>query len=218
MRKAQKGFLPAVCNDFRLKAKLDYLIETFRETRIPLRFPQGLPNLQPREDIRITDRSPIIRMDEEGARLEMMRWSWPSPKGAPVFNYRSDGRRFPTGRCLVPADGFYEVTASGTPGKKTKDKWLFTPAAGGLFAIAGLVREKAIGEEPAFTLLTTEPGPDVAPYHDRQPAIVPRPQWSAWLDLTHPAAPLLAPSPAGSLSVVEAPRRDEDEGEQAKLV
>ena len=38
------------------------------------------------------------------------------------------------------------------------------------FCIAGIWRQQAdVGE--AFTMLTTEPGPDVAPYHDRQIAI-----------------------------------------------
>jgi len=53
----------------------------------------------------------------------------------------------------------------------------------------------------AFTLLTTAPGPDVAPVHDRQMVILERDDWSAWLDLTRPEAELLRPLPAGSLQV-----------------
>jgi hypothetical protein len=33
----------------------------------------------------------------------------------------------------------------------------------------------------AFTLLTTEPSPDVAPIHDRQMVVLERCDWSAWL-------------------------------------
>ena len=40
----------------------------------------------------------------------------------------------------------------------------------------------------AFTLLTTEPGPDVAPIHERQIVILNRDDWLAWLDLTRPTA------------------------------
>jgi len=62
-----------MCNDFQLKAGIHYLIETFRETQLSLSFPGGLPNIEPREDVRITDRSPIVRMTEQGASLELAR-------------------------------------------------------------------------------------------------------------------------------------------------
>lgn len=53
----------------------------------------------------------------------------------------------------------------------------------------------------AFTLLTTEPGPDVAPIHDRQMVVIDGADWLAWLDLTRPEAELLRPLPVGSLAV-----------------
>jgi putative SOS response-associated peptidase YedK len=51
----------------------------------------------------------------------------------------------------------------------------------------------------AFTLLTTDPGPDVAPIHDRQMVILDRSDWSAWLEQTGNEADLLRALPAGSL-------------------
>jgi putative SOS response-associated peptidase YedK len=59
----------------------------------------------------------------------------------------------------------------------------------------------ADGAGDAFTLLTTDPGPDVAPIHDRQMVILNRSDWLAWLELTRPEAELLRPLPAGSLNV-----------------
>jgi putative SOS response-associated peptidase YedK len=53
----------------------------------------------------------------------------------------------------------------------------------------------------AFTLLTTEPGPDVAPIHDWQMVILERSDWSAWLEQTTNEAELLRTLPAGSLNV-----------------
>jgi putative SOS response-associated peptidase YedK len=53
----------------------------------------------------------------------------------------------------------------------------------------------------AFTLLTTEPGPDVAPIHNRQMVVLERVNWSAWLELTGNETGLLIALPAGSLSV-----------------
>jgi putative SOS response-associated peptidase YedK len=57
------------------------------------------------------------------------------------------------------------------------------------------------GAAEAFTLLTTDPGPDVAPIHDRQMVVLDRADWLAWLDLTRPESELLRPLTAGSLTV-----------------
>ena len=48
-------------------------------------------------------------------------------------------------------------------------------------------------------MLTTAPGPDVAPYHDRQIVVLRPADWTAWIYLTKPEKELLQPLPAGSL-------------------
>ena len=53
----------------------------------------------------------------------------------------------------------------------------------------------------SFTLLTTAPGPDIEPYHNRQVVVLQPPDWAAWLYLTKPQADLLRPLPEGSLAV-----------------
>ena len=50
-------------------------------------------------------------------------------------------------------------------------------------------------------MLTMAPGPDIAPYHDRQIAILDREDWAAWLDHSISAKAVLKPLPAGSLAV-----------------
>jgi putative SOS response-associated peptidase YedK len=50
-----------MCNDYRTRVDLATIGQEFNDLRIPLRFPEGRPNLEPREDIRITDRAPILR-------------------------------------------------------------------------------------------------------------------------------------------------------------
>jgi putative SOS response-associated peptidase YedK len=50
-------------------------------------------------------------------------------------------------------------------------------------------------------MLTTEPGPDVAPYHNRQVAVLRPEDWASWLSLTRPEAELLKPLPSGALEV-----------------
>jgi putative SOS response-associated peptidase YedK len=193
-----------MCNEYRNRKTVRRLIDLCNALNMPLRYPGGIPNTEPTDNIRITDRAPILRNAEDGVQLEMMRWSWPGPKGAPVFNLRSDGRRFDLGqRCLVPADGFYEFTASTNAKAKRKDKWLFTSAYSDIFAIAGIWRAQAANGQDAWTMLTCEPGPDIAPYHDRQVVVLEPERWSAWLAGANEAE-LLSPSPAGSVAVERA--------------
>jgi putative SOS response-associated peptidase YedK len=192
-----------MCNDYRLKVDIDRIREDFSELRVRIRFPEGVPNMEPREDIKITDTAPVVRGapdEREAGDLVQRRWSWPGPTGKPVYNFRSEGRQFGADRCLVIADGFYEFTTPEDPKKKRKDKWLFTKAGEDWFCIAGLLRPAgAFGE--AFTLLTTEPGSDVAPYHSRQIVILERSDWGRWLDPSIPAGEILRPLPRGSLHV-----------------
>jgi putative SOS response-associated peptidase YedK len=199
-----------MCNDYRSRVDLGTIGQEFNDLRIPLRFPEGLPNLEPRDDIRITDRAPIVRwsaaaagMGEASAELVQRRWSWPGQGGKPVYNFRGEGREFRSGRCLIVADGFYEFTTPREPrADKRKDKWLFTVAGESWFGIAGLWRDSPVGE--AFTMLTVPPGPDVAPYHNRQIAVLSKASWAAWLGHEVPAEELLGPCPAGMLRVEKA--------------
>ena len=228
-----------MCNEAARRTALGLMREDFSQLKIPLRFPEGLPNLGEAPSIRITDSSVIVRpapgaasatpgaasitpgADAAEAEMVQRRWSWVGPPqngagaggrpGKPVYNYRSEGRRFGNsaggGRCLIPLDGFYEFTDA--PGEKLKSKWLFTLAdpgerpAPGLFCVAGLWRADMdlgkAGRGEAWTMLTCAPGPDVAPYHSRQIVVMPRDRWADWLGGVVPAADLIAPTPAGTL-------------------
>jgi putative SOS response-associated peptidase YedK len=188
-----------MCNDYGNDIPYSAYLEAFGETRIPVRFPDAAPNLQSREDIWPTDTAPVIRQGEDGVEFTQLRWGFPParPKGAPVINFRAEGRHFPKGRCLVPASHFFEFTGAKSP----KSKWKFTKAREDWFCFAGLWRPMPDGAGDAFTLLTTEPGPDVAPIHNRQVVVLERSDWQAWLNLERPEAELLRPLPPGSLTV-----------------
>jgi len=189
-----------MCNDYGNHIPYGDYLQAFSQTRIPVKWPNAAPNLQPRDDIWPTDTAPVIRQLEDGTNeFTQLRWGFPPgrPKAAPVINFRSEGRKFPKGRCLVPASHFFEFTGTKSP----KSKWKFTKTGEDWFCFAGLWRPMPGGAEEAFTLLTTEPGPDVAPIHDRQMVILERVDWPAWLDLTRPESQLLRPLPAGSLTV-----------------
>ena len=200
-----------MCNLYTQTRSIEAIRQAVRAMQIPIRFPEGIPNLAPR-DICITDPAPIIRASaaEPGSYdLLVRRWSWPGPGGKPVYNFRSEGREFGSGRCLILADGFYEFTAAADPKSKRKDRWLFTAPGEDMIGIAGLVRNVP-GTGEAFTMLTTEPGPDVAPYHNRQVAVLPPGDWKAWLDGSVPARDVLKPLDAGALTVRPAPRQQDN--------
>ena len=190
-----------MCNDYRLEVETAAIFQDFADLKIKIRFSEGAPNIQARQDIKITDTAPIVRMidgEPNAGDLVQRRWSWPGQNGRPVYNFRSDGREFNAGRCLIVADGFYEFTDPVDKKKKRKDKWLFTKTGEPWFCIAGIWRaNKDVGE--AFTMLTMEPGADIVPYHDRQIVILERAAWADWLDPSVPARSLIKPLSAGSL-------------------
>lgn len=112
-----------------------------------------------------------------------------------MFNFRSDARSFAdSARCLIPADGFFEFTDPEAEQKK-KTRWRFRLAGAPLFWGAGIVKDGA------FPMLTTGPGLDIAPYHDRQIVVLRPEEGAAWLHLRRPEAEFLRALPAGSLDV-----------------
>ena len=192
-----------MCNLYRLEKAADAIVKLARELGYQLAFPEGVPNIEPR-DVRITERAPVMRAGANGLELVERRWSWPGPTGKPVFNFRADGRRFAPGeRCVALADGFYEFTAPANPAAKRKDRWLFTWPGHDWFGIAAIARADAqVGE--AFTLLTSPPGPDIAPYHNRQIVVLGPEDCFAWLDPARDARDFTKPLPEGSLQVARA--------------
>jgi putative SOS response-associated peptidase YedK len=186
-----------------LEVEAAAIFEDFADFKIKIRFSEGTPKIQARQDIKITDTAPIMRTidgEVDAGDLVQRRWSWLGQNGKPVYNFRSEGREFASGRCLIIADGFYEFTDPPDKKKKRKDKWLFIKRDRSWFCIAGIWRaNKDVGE--AFTMLTTEPGPDIAPYHDRQIVILERSALADWLNPSISAKSIIKPLPAGVLHV-----------------
>ncbi len=122
-------------------------------------------------------------------------------RGNPLTNARSEGvasnsafrETYGARRCLVPATRYYE-------GRKVM--WEFTVPAEGTFVFPGLWdhAETADGPIDTFTLLTSAPGPDQAPYHNRQPVILEHAQWADWLNPANDMAPSFKGSPAGRVT------------------
>jgi putative SOS response-associated peptidase YedK len=203
-RAAARGlprYAVGMCNDYEQHVSWAQYKKALESVAIKVPPRQSELDLPRADDIHINDMAPIMRAaDDDVVELAPMRFGFPPPrpKASPVFNFRSEGRHFDQSqRCLVPASAFFEFT--GTKYPKTKHR--FALRGSPMLAIAGVWREGHGNQPPTFTMLTTDPGPDVKPYHNRQVVVLPPEDWAAWLKLSKPEAELLRPLPEGALSV-----------------
>ncbi|MEM7434524.1 MAG: SOS response-associated peptidase [Myxococcota bacterium] len=158
----------ACANDDALLDGLPY--DAFSETRIQFR---------PRYNIGPGQRSPVLFLTEGDPALADMQWGFAREGGGMLINARSEGASrsarfsdaFRRGRCLVPADGFYEWRTEGG----IKQPYLFRPSEGGLLLMAGLL------EGDRFVVLTTRADDTVSEIHDRMPVQLTREAARDWL-------------------------------------
>ena len=189
-----------MCNDYEQHVTYRDYIEAVRAVDLDTPSDESAADLPRADDIRIGDMGTVIRAAGNGVELIQMRFGFPPPrpKASPVFNFKSDGRHFKDSkRCLIILSGFFEFTGTKYP----KAKHRFSLKGSPLMAIAGLWSEGKEGEPPSFTMLTTTPGPDIEPYHDRQVVVLRPADWAHWLFLTKTEEELLKPLPKGSLEV-----------------
>ena len=134
----------------------------------------------------------VIR--RKGAATEMVNLIWglaPSELGGRrVTVIRSEGRRFASQRCLIPASEFHFT--------RDETRWRFILANRDFFYFAGIWRPRSPDWPEAYAVLTIDANRDVAPYHDRQMAVLRREHRMAWLDGIDNEEELLRPLPAGS--------------------
>lgn len=154
------------------------------ETHIEPRF-----NVAPSQAVNV-----VVDRAGEGRELARMGWgfqpAWmknggqrPPPINArlesllerPMFR-SSVGR----GRCLIPADGFFEWQV--IPGEKRKQPMYIRLLDGELFAFAGLYTggRDEVGE--SCVIITTAANDVLAPIHERMPVILTRDAEATWLD------------------------------------
>ncbi|MDB5459052.1 MAG: uncharacterized protein JWO72_793 [Caulobacteraceae bacterium] len=189
-----------MCNDYEQHVAYRAWVEAMQGQGWTIPPGQSERDLPQADDIHIGDLGPVMRAQGDRILLSPMRFGFAPdrPGRGPVFNFRSEGRSFAASRrCLAPASAFFEFTGTRYP----KAKHRFTLNGAPFLCIAGLWKEGAGNQPDAFAMLTTAPGPDVAPIHDRQVAVLPPQDWRAWLELSRPEAQLLRPLPAGALSV-----------------
>jgi putative SOS response-associated peptidase YedK len=169
----------------------------------------------PRYNLAPTAVVPVVAVTEAGRVITLHRWglvpSWSRDPamGARLANARAETvadtpsfrAPFKRGRCLIPADGFYEWQAR--PGEP-KQPFCFQSADGKVLAFAGL-RDTWEGPDGALdtcTIITTEANGLMAPIHDRMPVLLAPADIAAWLDpgsAKERLKALLRPCPEGFL-------------------
>ncbi len=163
---------------------------------------------RPRWNVAPTDEHWIVRLDAAGRRrLVPARFGFEGQGGQLLINARSETaselpsfrRTFADGRCLVPADGFYEWQGGRAD---RRPRWFHDPA-GKLLVFAGLSAGRA--GSLAFVILTTTANDLVRPLHDRMPVLLSPEGAERWLSC--PDAALLAPAPASWLATREVSAR-----------
>jgi len=110
-----------------------------------------------------------------------------------------------SGRCLVPASGFFEWKKEG---KRNVPFWFHLPESP-LFAFAGLYDTwQGAGAQPlsTYTIITCEPNVLLAEVHNRMPVILSRENEQRWLSREPPApqdlSRILSPYPASCMAKV----------------
>jgi len=154
-----------------------------RATALPLGAPPG------------ATRAVIRRVGDE---IEMvnLRWGLPAGQGEDGKGrrfIRSEGRSFPTQRCLVPASEF-QVMRDGEPFRVALED-------GDWFYLAGIWHPAEADWPEAFAVLTVEANREVARYQPRQGALLRRNRHMAWLDHAVPENEILLVPPAGIFTI-----------------
>lgn len=156
--------------------------EEFSETRIQFR---------PRYNVGPGQRNPVVYLSDTGPVLADALWGLERHGGGLVINARSEtaeGNRmfrdaFRDGRCLVPADGFFEWRK----GARVNQPYLFQREDTGLFLMAGL------WERGRYVILTRQARGEVIEIHHRMPIILDPDDAHEWLNkgrLTDEASPV----------------------------
>ena len=163
------------------------------------------PNFPPRDEIFPSEPIAVVVGAGPARHFRLMRWGFlpvwaKDPRDfKPLINARLETApdkpafrgAMRHGRCLIPADGFFEwATEPGAGPRAPKRRHTVTPDGGGPIAFAGLWGNYAHAdgsEIDGACILTCAAVGAVAAIHDRMPAVVPETLFDLWLDASVPA-------------------------------
>ena len=179
-------------------------------------------DFEPRYNIAPTMPALVVWPGSAGGRVgRLCRWglvpAWAKDAniGTKLINARGETvaekptfrTAFRRGRCLLPANGFYEWKAVQEGGRSAKQPYYVRPQdERNLFAFAGLSERwvSPEGEEiDSCCIITTAANALMTPIHDRMPVIVGANDYAAWLDPNNADASglraLLRPAESGDM-------------------
>jgi putative SOS response-associated peptidase YedK len=215
-----------MCNHYSSSGEWRDLVGEFSHVRLPVFHDRGRPNnvtehVYPARygEILLVDDGQLVpaaaywRFVPFYWRGSLKEWAKPSKPGAargkscnnargekadtaPMFREAAKN-----GRCLIPADAFFEW---GDGEKAPKAEHRFSAPDGRPFWLAGLWGRSEPEDGPliSFTMVTKACGPDTGSVgHDRQPINLVGDQVGAWMDPANPVGSFLETSPAGTFKV-----------------
>ncbi|WP_114009731.1 SOS response-associated peptidase [Cohaesibacter intestini] len=150
---------------------------------VPARF-----NIAPTQDILFVANLAHEHLLLEGRWWLVPHWAKEVQSRYPTFNARSEEvmnkpsfrDAFKRGRCLIPADGYYEWTTN--PQDKKKDPHLLHLPDFEPFSFAGLFALNERLDLLSCTILTAPAVPEIKSIHPRMPVILKQEAYEAWLD------------------------------------
>jgi putative SOS response-associated peptidase YedK len=201
-----------MCARYRLKLSLRHIAELLglSVTELFEDFSE-----RPRLNISISQRVPIVTLDDGQRKLPVAEWGFLAPwdKSKRIFNAAAETlvvkptfrESFKHHRCLIPADGFYEWP--------NKQPTLIHFPDDRLFYFAGLWLDGTM------TMITCAPNDFMRPIHHRMPAILRDIDYAAWLNPRSPTTQLqslIAMRNWEGMSIVAIPKLFPDSSEIAQ--
>jgi putative SOS response-associated peptidase YedK len=149
----------------------------------------------PRFNIAPSQQIPVVIENAGGRQLRFMDWGFEpawfkrGPNRPPPINARAESLlerpmfrdAVLTGRCIIPADGYFEWRT--VPGDRRKQPMYIRLTGGELFGFAGLytIRRSESGPVATCAIVTTPPNELMAAIHHRMPAILAAEDEAVWL-------------------------------------
>ncbi len=178
-----------MCRRFRLAGDWPEIVRTFdlpeaeRGCNTAARY-----NIAPSQDVLIVGRKDGARIVREAQWGLVPSWAKPDAKRMPKpINARAETvasgpmfrSAFRAGRCLVPANGWYEWTKK----EAGKHPHLITPEDGAPFAFAGIAARNDTLDVLSVAIITVPAAETIATIHPRMPAVLNAEARAAWLDV-----------------------------------
>lgn len=176
----------------------------FSETHYTMRLDGGWTpapqDLTPTWNMAPSRQALVLHDDDSGHVAELLYWgflpAWADPSGSKLINARVETAAtkpyfrdaWRSGRCLVPADGWYEwkVTAGG------KQPYFIHRADDEPLFMAGLYATNPQLKVTSFAILTTEAKGELREIHDREPLVLSPEAAREWIRRDLPAADIAA--------------------------